>query len=109
MDKISQILKAHWLTILFALGLLSISIISIQEQREIQHLKYEVSDLEEKLSSLEDEKDEMENALDHCNSVKNDYENRSTDQSFNNWSLQRRIRDLEDELEDCERKLRDYN
>jgi len=116
MDNIKHIFKTHWLTILLSVGLVTTSIIIFQQKKEIKHLNYENSDLEDKVSTLENEKEELQNELDNCNSEKGDYESRSSNQSSNNWSLQndndnleRKIRDLEDELDDCQRKLRDCN
>lgn len=70
MDKIIQIFKTRWLTILLSIGLISTSIVISKQKKEINDLNYEVSDLEDKVSTLENEKDEIQDALDNCNSEK---------------------------------------
>ena len=52
MDKIIQIFKTRWLTILLSIGLISTSIVISKQKKEINDLNYEVSDLEDKVSSL---------------------------------------------------------
>jgi hypothetical protein len=53
MNKINQILKTHWLTIVLSAGLLISIITIIYKNNEIKHFKYEISDLEDKVSDLE--------------------------------------------------------
>ena len=80
MNKINQILKTHWLTIVLSAGLLISIITIISKNKEIKHFKYEVSDLEDKVSDLENEKEELENELENCKSERDNFENNSSNQ-----------------------------
>ena len=60
MVKINQIFKVHWLTIILSFGLILMTIVLINKNKEINRLAYEISDFEDKVSTLENEEEELE-------------------------------------------------
>lgn len=123
MDKIIQIFKTRWLTIILLVGLVATSIIIFQQKKRNQAPELWNFWSWGKSIYFRKWKKELQNELDNCNSEKDEYESRSSNQSSNNWSLkndnddlendkedlERKVRDLVGELDDCQRKLRDCN
>lgn len=68
MVKINQNFKVHWLTIILSFGLILMTIVLINKNKEINRLAYEISDFEDKVSTLENEKEELESELEDCKS-----------------------------------------
>ena len=87
MVKINQIFKVHWLTIILSFGLILMTIVLINKNKEINRLAYEISDFEDKVSTLENEEEELESELEDCKSEKFDFESISNNQSYDNSSL----------------------
>jgi hypothetical protein len=56
MVKINKIFKVYWLPIILSFGLVLMTIILTNKNKEINRLDYEISDLEDKVSTMENEK-----------------------------------------------------
>ena len=52
----------HWLTIILSFGLILMTIVLINKNKEINRLAYEISDFEDKVSTLENEKANLKTA-----------------------------------------------
>lgn len=93
MNKINQIFKNYWLTILLSIGILSLTIILINKNKEINSLENEVSNLENNISTLESEKEDLEVQLEECESEKTSYNIESSYKYGDNWNSKSDVND----------------